>query len=56
MTNALPAEYRASLVSQIPLGRFAQAEEIASVIAFLASADASYVTGTLIEVTGGFGM
>ena len=56
MTNALPADYRAGLVSQIPLGRFAQPEEIASVIAFLATADASYVTGTLIEVTGGFGM
>ncbi|MBA2449582.1 MAG: 3-oxoacyl-ACP reductase FabG [Chloroflexi bacterium] len=56
MTNALPADYRAGLVSQIPLGRFAQPEEIASVIAFLATEDASYVTGTLVEVTGGFGM
>lgn len=56
MTNALPADYRAGLVSQIPVGRFAQPEEIASVIAFLATEDASYVTGTVVEVTGGFGM
>jgi 3-oxoacyl-[acyl-carrier protein] reductase len=56
MTRALPNEYRASLLSHIPVGRFAQPEEIARVIAFLATDDASYVTGTVIEVTGGFGM
>jgi 3-oxoacyl-[acyl-carrier protein] reductase len=56
MTSSLVPEYRERLLSQIPAGRFAQAEEIAKVIAFLASEDASYVNGTLVEVTGGFGM
>ena len=40
-------------IKNIPLGRGAQPEEIASVIAFLASDDASYVTGVTIPVDGG---
>jgi NAD(P)-dependent dehydrogenase (short-subunit alcohol dehydrogenase family) len=41
------------LIGNVPLGRWAQPAEIASVIAFLGSADASYVTGAAIPVDGG---
>lgn len=43
-------------VEETPLGRVAQPSEIASVIAFLLSDEASYITGSVIEVTGGWGM
>jgi NAD(P)-dependent dehydrogenase (short-subunit alcohol dehydrogenase family) len=44
---------RSHILENIPLGRLAQPEEVATVIAFLASADASYVTGVTIDVNGG---
>lgn len=43
----------AQLKAMIPMGRFGKAEEVASVVAFLASAEASYVTGAVINVNGG---
>ncbi|MCC2626447.1 MAG: hypothetical protein K0S14_97 [Thermomicrobiales bacterium] len=43
-----------ALVSRIPLGRRAASEEIASVVAFLASDESSYVTGQMLPVDGGF--
>jgi NAD(P)-dependent dehydrogenase (short-subunit alcohol dehydrogenase family) len=42
--------------SETPLGRMAEAEEIARVIAFLASEDASYITAAAIPVSGGWGI
>jgi 3-oxoacyl-[acyl-carrier protein] reductase len=45
-----------TLRAAIPMGRFGQPEEIARVIAFLASDDASYVTGAYVEATGGWGL
>jgi 3-oxoacyl-[acyl-carrier protein] reductase len=50
------ADDDASLRSSIPMGRFGQPEEIARVVALLASDDASYITGAVIEATGGFGL
>jgi len=56
MTKELPEAQRQALVTQIPLGRLGQAEEIAAVVGFLASEQAGYVTGTTIPVNGGMYM
>ncbi|KTB61352.1 3-oxoacyl-ACP reductase FabG [Pseudomonas syringae] len=56
MTRELPEAQRESLITQIPLGRLGQAQEIANVVAFLASEGAGYVTGATIPVNGGMYM
>ncbi|MFE4336645.1 MULTISPECIES: 3-oxoacyl-[acyl-carrier-protein] reductase [unclassified Streptomyces] len=56
MTQVLTEEQRKGIVSQVPLGRYAQPEEIAAAVRFLASDDASYITGAVIPVDGGLGM
>ena len=56
MTRELPEAQREALMTQIPLGRLGQAEEIANVVTFLASEQASYVTGSTIPVNGGMYM
>jgi 3-oxoacyl-[acyl-carrier protein] reductase len=53
MTDALPAEHRERLLRQIPLGRIGQPEDVAGVILFLCSPQASYVTGQVLVVDGG---
>jgi len=52
--EALPADLRERVLAETPLGRFARAEEIASIAVFLASDDASYVTGATILANGGW--
>jgi len=49
-------KYKQLIIDNTPLGRMGEAEEIASVIAFLASDEASYITGTPIPVSGGWGI
>lgn len=56
MTKVLPEAQREALMSKIPLGRLGQPEEIASVVAFLASEAGGYVTGETIHVNGGMYM
>jgi 3-oxoacyl-[acyl-carrier protein] reductase len=56
MTADLDEKRRSEIAAQVPLARFASSEEIAKVVAFIASDDASYITGALIPVDGGLGM
>lgn len=56
MTAALGDDQRAAILGQVPLGRYAQPEEVAAVVSFLASEDSAYVTGALLPVDGGLGM
>lgn len=56
MTAALGEQRLAELTSMVPLARMATPDEIAGVVAFLASADAAYITGAVIAVDGGLGM
>ena len=54
MGKSIPEEVRAQMLKSIPLGRFGEPEEIAGVILFLRSDLASYVTGQVIHVNGGW--
>ena len=56
MTAALPQERQDSYRAAIPAARFAQPDEVAGVVHFLASDDAAYVSGAVIPVDGGLGM
>lgn len=53
MTDALPEEVREKALASIPLKRFATTQDIAKAVMFLASEDASYVTGHVLAVNGG---
>ena len=56
MTGALPEDRKKAILGQIPLARYAAADEIAGVVSFLAGDDAGYITGAVIPVAGGLGM
>ena len=53
MTQALNENQQQAILSQIPLGRMGDAGDIANAVAFLASEEASYITGTVLHVNGG---
>ena len=56
MTATLDEKRRTEIAGSVPLGRFCSAEEIADVVTFIASPQASYISGALIPVDGGLGM
>src|SRR5579871_188577 len=56
MTQALAEAQRSALLQQIPAARLGEAAEVAAAVAFLASADAAYITGTTLHVNGGMFM
>lgn len=56
MTAVLSEDRKTQIVNNIPLGRYGTAEEVADAVAFLASLEATYITGSVIPVDGGLGM
>jgi 3-oxoacyl-[acyl-carrier protein] reductase len=56
MTERLPQEVKEEMLKQVPLGRPGLPEDVAGVVAFLCSEDASYITGEIIRVDGGMAM
>ncbi|TWI62500.1 3-oxoacyl-[acyl-carrier-protein] reductase [Pseudoduganella lurida] len=56
MTKSLGEDQHAALLTQIPLGRLGKPEDIAAAVAFLASPQAAYITGTTLHVNGGMYM
>ncbi len=56
MTDALTEEQRSKMLELVALKRYAEPSEVASVVSFLCSEDASYVTGQVIEISGGLMM
>jgi 3-oxoacyl-[acyl-carrier protein] reductase len=53
MTEVLGDEFKQNAAKQIPLGRVGRADDVASAVAFLASDEASYITGHVLNVNGG---
>jgi len=56
MTRELTDSQREFMLGQIPLGRLGQAEEVAALVVFLASAEAAYITGETVHINGGMYM
>jgi len=53
MTRVLPEDQRNAMLTQVPLGRLGESEDIAHAVLFLASNAAAYVTGETLHVNGG---
>jgi 3-oxoacyl-[acyl-carrier protein] reductase len=53
MTDAMREDVMAAKLAEVPMGRIGEPSEVASVVLFLASHMSSYMTGTVLEITGG---
>ena len=56
MTRGLPEELKQKMLAAVPLGRMGQPEDVANAVKFLASDEASYITGHVLAVNGGMYM
>jgi 3-oxoacyl-[acyl-carrier protein] reductase len=56
MTKEIPNDVKSKLASQIPLGKFGNPSDVANAVVFLASNEASYITGNTLNVNGGMYM
>jgi 3-oxoacyl-[acyl-carrier protein] reductase len=56
MTDKLNDDQKAAILTQVPAGRMGEADEIGAAVLYLASAEASYVTGATLHVNGGMAM
>jgi 3-oxoacyl-[acyl-carrier protein] reductase len=56
MTDAIPENMRGKILEQVPMGRLGTPEDVAAVVAFVASPAAAYITGTVLPVDGGMVM
>jgi len=54
MTRAIPPPIHAQVLERIPVGRPGQPADVANLVAFLASDEAAYITGEVINVAGGY--
>jgi NAD(P)-dependent dehydrogenase (short-subunit alcohol dehydrogenase family) len=54
MIKTIPERYMAAILNQIPARRLGQPEEVASLVAYLAGEESSYLTGEAISVSGGY--
>jgi 3-oxoacyl-[acyl-carrier protein] reductase len=56
MTEVLPEAVKKGVLSNIPMGRFGEAQDVAAAVEFLASEEARYITGQCVTVDGGMVM
>ena len=56
MTDVLPEDVKKALLAKIPEAKLGEAQDIANVVAFLASDEAQYITGQTININGGMAM
>ena len=56
MTNTLSDKHKEAILKAIPLGRIGNSKDVANIVGFLSSEEASYITGQIICVDGGMAM